>query len=932
MTLRLPSKSLRWKLVIGSALIEIVMLATLVVNNVRLIETSLQEQVAIRLQELSVLLNASIAPSMAVLDYGPIQGVFAENRRREGIVYFVLLDKSGRRLVSDGWPMDEPLPAVQEHVDVDSSVQRFDTDIPIGIGGQTYGQLQFGVSTEFLHQARENLLRQSILIALMEVLLSIVLLLLLGVWLTRHLSKLENASLAVGNGDFDVAVEVDSDDEIGRVGQAFNRMTHEIKQRLSELGRSEMRFRSLTELSADWYWEQDAELRFTSFQGGLPGRVDRLEQGMLGKRRWESEYILPSEGSWDAHKATLEARQPFRDLEYSLRTDSNEEKFIAVSGTPFYDSDGAFAGYRGIGKDITGRKQVESALIRSERVLRLSQQAASIGSYVIDLRSGHWESSQQFDEILGVGENFTRNISSWQDLLHPDNRERVLEQFQVSVANATTFTREYRIIRPLDGKTRWVVTWGDFECDNAGKPVLQIGAMQDITERKKAAEEIEQLAFYDPLTGLPNRRLLQDRLQHALANCVRRHSCAAVLLFDMDDFKTLNDTLGHDVGDQFLAEVASRMESCIREGDTVARLGGDEFVVILENMELDSAAAVQVEAVARKIQAKLELPFLLQLARVAGEQSSRNYHCTASIGIALFNDNSLSVDELMKRADTAMYEAKAAGRNTLRFFDPEMQATVNARAAMDSDLRAAVHDNEFLLHYQPQVNQRHEVIGAEALVRWQHPSRGLIQPNDFIPLAEETGLIVAIGNWVLEAACQQLVLWAAHPRLAQLSLAVNVSARQFRHPAFVPRILTLIAETGANPTLLKLELTESLLIDNLDIVTEKMTALKAHGVCFSLDDFGTGYSSLAYLKRLPLDQLKIDRAFVHDVLTNANDAAIARTIVALARNLGLAVIAEGVETEAQRDFLTSSGCDVFQGYFFSRPLPVASFDEFALRS
>ncbi len=548
------------------------------------------------------------------------------------------------------------------------------------------------------------------------------------------------------------------------------------------------------------------------------------------------------------------------------------------------------------------------------------------------LKCGEWESSRQFDEILGVGENFKRNIASWQNLLHPDDRERVLEQFQASVANAIAFTREYRITRPLDGKTRWVVTWGDFECDSSGKPVLQIGAIQDITARKEAAAEIEQLAFYDPLTGLPNRRLLQDRLQHALANCVRRHSCAAVLLFDMDDFKTLNDTLGHDVGDQFLAEVASRMASCIREGDTVARLGGDEFVVILENMELDPAVAMQVEAVARKIQIKLDLPFLLQLATVAGEQSSRNYHCTASIGIALFSDNSLSVEELMKRADTAMYEAKAAGRNTLRFFDPEMQATINARAAMDSDLRAAVRNDEFLLHYQPQVNQRREVIGAEALVRWQHPSRGLIQPNDFIPLAEDTGLIVAIGNWVLEAACKQLVIWAAQPRLAQLSLAVNVSARQFRHPAFVPRILTLIAETGANPTLLKLELTESLLIDNIEIVTEKMIALKAHGVCFSLDDFGTGYSSLSYLKRLPLDQLKIDRAFVRDVLTDANDAAIARTIVDLARNLGLDVIAEGVETDAQWDFLTSSGCDAFQGYFFSRPLPVSSFDEFALKT
>lgn len=907
------------------------MLTALVVNNVRLIETSMQEQVSVRVRELSVLLNASIAPSMAELDYGPIQGVFSESRREEGIVYFVLLDKAGKRLVSDGWSVDTPLPALQDRISLDDGSRRFDTAVPIAIGSQAYGNLRFGVSTEFMHQARENLVRQSAIIALVEIVLSVVLLLALGIWLTRHLSRLEHASLAVAQGHFDVSVDIKSTDEIGRVGRAFNRMTQEIKQRLSDLSSSEARFRSLTELSADWYWEQDADLCFTSFQGGRPELAESMGKELLGRRRWEAENVQALDGSWEAHRAVLEARLPFRDFEYGLMKAGEVEYFISTSGAPVYDLDGEFTGYRGVGKDITERKRVERALVRSERLLRLSQQAASIGSYAIDLHSGRWESSRRFDEILGIDKDFRRDVASWQSLLHPDDRARVLGEFEVSVRDVAAFTREYRIVRPLDGETRWVVAWGDFECDRSGEPTLQVGAMQDITARKEAAAEIEQLAFYDLLTGLPNRRLLQDRLQHALANCVRRRSCAAVLLLDLDDFKTLNDTLGHDVGDRFLAEVASRVESCIREGDTVARLGGDEFGVILENLVRSSEISVQVETVALKIQAALDQPFQLELTTAAGEQISRSYRCTVSMGIAMLGEEMLSVDELLKRADTAMYEAKAAGRNTLRFFDPEMQAAVNARATLDTDLRAAVRNNEFLLHFQPQVNLEGVVIGAEALVRWQHPAHGLIPPDEFIPLAEGTGLIIAIGNWVLRTACLQLVAWSVQPELAHLSLAVNVSARQFRQQDFVPQVLALIAETGVNPALLKLELTESLLIDNLDIVTAKMAELSVRGVRFSLDDFGTGYSSLSYLKRLPLGQMKIDRSFVRDVLTSDNDAAIVRTIVALAHNLNLNVIAEGVETEAQRDFLADLGCRAFQGYFFSRPLPISGFDQFAQR-
>jgi predicted signal transduction protein with EAL and GGDEF domain len=367
--------------------------------------------------------------------------------------------------------------------------------------------------------------------------------------------------------------------------------------------------------------------------------------------------------------------------------------------------------------------------------------------------------------------------------------------------------------------------------------------------------------------------------------------------------------------------VARRLASSVRESDTVARVGGDEFVVVLQSLhENRQEAAIQTEALGEKILALLGNTY--QLGEV-------EYRSTASVGATVFKGHRTSIDELLKQADLAMYKSKERGRNVLCFFDPAMQTVVVERAALEADLRKAIDDQQFLLHYQAQVTQGDRVTGAEALVRWRHPQRGLVPPADFIPLAEETGLILPLGNWVLETACMQLTLWALRPEMAHLTIAVNVSAQQLREPDFVDKVLTAIERTGARAHRLKLELTESVLVDNVQDIIQKMYALKAKGVVFSLDDFGIGYSSLSYLKRLPLDQLKIDQSFVRDVLVDPNDATIAKTIVALAQSLGLGVIAEGVETEAQRGFLASAGCHAYQGYFFCRPLPIEGFEEFA---
>jgi diguanylate cyclase (GGDEF)-like protein/PAS domain S-box-containing protein len=450
-----------------------------------------------------------------------------------------------------------------------------------------------------------------------------------------------------------------------------------------------------------------------------------------------------------------------------------------------------------------------------------------------------------------------------------------------------------------------------------------IGAHTDISERKKADEKINELAFFDQLTGLPNRTLLLDRLKQALATSSRDGSYGALLFIDLDDFKTLNDTQGHNVGDQLLKQVAQRLALSLREGDTVARLGGDEFVAVLKGLGTSSKeAATGTLAAATK---------LLHTLAEAYQIDGATRHSTASIGATLFQGNRTAIDELMKQADLSMYKSKAAGRNAVHFFDPAMEVELKVRSTMEADLRLALKEEQFLLHYQAQVVDGGRLTGAEVLLRWRHPLRGMVSPADFIPLAEETRLILPLGTWVLETACIQLALWATQPEMAHLTLAVNISAHQFHQPDFVQKVLAVLHETRANPQRLKLELTESLLVRNVEEIIEKMFALKAKGVGFSLDDFGTGYSSLTYLKRLPLDQLKIDQSFVRDVLIDPNDAAIAKTIVALANTLSLGVIAEGVETAAQRDFLADAGCHAYQGYFFSRPLPIEDFVEFARR-
>ncbi len=652
------------------------------------------------------------------------------------------------------------------------------------------------------------------------------------------------------------------------------------------------------------------------------------EQLRLSDADWRAHIV--SEDRADLRAALLLSARHLSPLEtdFRMNTLDGHTRWMWTKALPLRQADGTIT-WNGYLADWTQEKQTEDALVHSGQLLAEAQEVARLGYFITDVATGTWTSSGVLDSLLGIDQAFERTAKGWVDLVEPEHREALRGAYQVAVVQRTGFNVEYAIRRPADDRVVWVNAIGRLEFDAGGQPVRIVGTVQDITARKKAEADIRSLAYYDPLTGLPNRRLLLDRLAEALRQREADQAHGALMFIDLDNFKDLNDTLGHDKGDALLRQVALRLLACVRETDTVCRLGGDEFVLLLGRLELaDGDQPAQVaEDIGLKVLAALSRTYPL---------AGLNLTSTPSIGVALFAQEGLTVDEVIKRADVAMYQSKAAGRNTLRFYDPAIQADMAERLQLAEDLRGALAaQGQLRLVYQPQHNADGRLVGAEALLRWMHPSRGPVSPAVFIPLAEQTGLMTVLGQWVLREASQQLRSWLDTPQLAlrwgrDFSLAVNVSAHQFRSPGFVSDVARVLNEAQLRPRSLKLELTESLMVHDVEDIITKMNDLRPLGVLFSLDDFGTGYSSLTYLKRLPLDQLKIDQSFVRDVQTSVNDAAIARTVLALGQTLGLEVIAEGVETAAQRGCLLAMGCYCYQGYFFSKPLESEQFKAYAL--
>lgn len=565
---------------------------------------------------------------------------------------------------------------------------------------------------------------------------------------------------------------------------------------------------------------------------------------------------------------------------------------------------------------LDAQRLAERTIQQSEERFRKAFQSSADAMVITTLNEGTFlEINDSYTPVMGwtrdeLQGKTTRTFRIWR---HEHDREefvKKLNQFGVVKNLEAEFIAK-------DGHIVTALVSANLMELNGETCVLSV--IRDITAQKEAQDLILHLSFSDSLTGLPNRRLLIDRLGQAIAVNNRGGRFGALLFVDMDDFKSINDTLGHDKGDLLLIEVAQRLQRCTQDGDTVSRLGGDQYAVILSNLAgtLEDAAA-QAEMVCNKVFYSINQPY--QLGDVT-------QHRTCSIGITLFGAHHEDAMEPLKRAELAMYESKSRGRDGMHFFDPRMQAVVSARAAMEQGLRNAIQERQIQVYYQPQINDAGLITGVEALVRWKDPERGMVSPAEFIPLAETSGLILPIGECVLQQVCEQLVTWSASPELEHLTIAVNVSARQFHEENFVGRIQTVLQTTRANPRRLVLELTESLLVVNLHDVISKMNILKGMGICFSLDDFGTGYSSLSYLKKLPLDELKIDQEFVRDILIDQNDAAIAKMVIALASSMGLSVMAEGVETEQQFEMLASMGCHQYQGYLFGRPMPIEALEK-----
>lgn len=662
----------------------------------------------------------------------------------------------------------------------------------------------------------------------------------------------------------------------------------------------------------DLVWLKDAEGVYQMCNPAMERFFGPPESEIVGKTDFGFVDAETARFLQQRDREAMASEKPTQNEEWVTSAANGRRLLFETIRTRLRDRHGKMLGVLGVARDITERESVGRELALVNFALNRVKEAAYLADeqgyfhYVNDEACRAMECTR--DELMKL-----RVIDVDCETTQPEQWRAFWDQLRTEKAMTLESCHKTR-----NGKTFPVEINANY-FEFSGQAYV-LGLVRDITERKRVEKQIRDLAYYDALTRLPNRRLLMDRLGQALIASQRSREFGALMILDLDHFKTLNDTQGHDVGDQLLVEVARRLTSNVRQHDTVCRLGGDEFVVMLEDLGQDEPHAItQAETIAEKVRAALNQPYSLN-------HNGAKFHSTTSLGLTLFRGQDASVDMLLKQADVALYQAKDAGRNLVRFFNPAMQAAIDSRMVMEAALRHALDKDEFRLYYQPQTDQDGGLIGAEALIRWLPANQGMISPADFIPLAEETGLILSIGKWVLDTACAQLKAWERDPRTQSLPMSVNVSARQFHQPDFVDTVQHSLVASGINPARLKLELTESVVLENVDAVVSRMQQLNALGVSFCLDDFGTGYSSLSYLKRLPLDQVKIDQSFVRDVTEDLNDAAIVMAIMAMSRSLGLQVIAEGVETQAQRDFLLKNQCVAYQGFLFCKPIPIEEWE------
>lgn len=869
--------------------------------------------------EMLEFLAFEIGENAVVGDYATIQQLLqAQVRDRRHVQRIDWISANGKALFAESLDVTPQAPgwfAAMADIPVFKKTKR------VRFGGQDYGEL----AILFTPVSAENALWAQFTRHLMEIALVVglsfmaIILILRGNLAT--VSRLAAGADEFSRGDHAVRIPVSGAPEVRAAAYAFNNMAAQLSTFVTNLSESRQ---ALNE-----------QLHFTQeLIEALPNPVffkDRDGVYLGVNKAWEEFFGIPRGQFIGKTVQKLYPDVPdvaalHHEMDQALWDQPGQQMYEATinaaDGKPhhmiyykasFTKADGAVAGLIGIMVDITEHKDAQDALQRSQDRLAEAQRIARLGNWERNMVTNELHWSDEVYRIFGLPPQASRvSYEAFLGMVHPDDRQSVLEAVHKALHKHEPYRVEYRILQP-DQTERVVHAQGEVTFNADGKPLRMIGILQDVTEHKQAQDRLSYLAYYDTLTGLPNRVALGERMQQAMAEARRTERLVAIMFLDLDRFKFINDTLGHDIGDALLKMVAERLSAQLRPGDTVSRYGGDEFTVVLANV----AHVDDVTRIAQKILERFAHPF-----RIGG----RDLFVTSSVGITLYPlDDDGGVEIMLKNADAAMYHAKDRGRNTFQFYTAELNVRAARRLSIETGLRHALERNELSLHYQPQVDLKSgEMYGMEALLRWQSSEFGSVSPVEFIPLAEEVGLIQSIGEWVLRTACGQTRVWhqAGFP---DLRVGVNLSARQFQQENLVQIVQQALTGSGLEPQYLDLELTESMLMHDMERAVSTLTELDVLGVTLSVDDFGTGYSSLSYLKRFPINVLKIDRSFVRDITSDPDDAAIVTAIIAMSHSLNIKVVAEGVETLEQQEFLKQRDCDGMQGFYFSKPLSVEDF-------
>ena len=921
--------SLRLKLLIASVLVEIVMLSLLVANSERLISNSLGDQALTRVTEMQPLLNAALAAPLAQRDYGTLQEIIDESRHEHGLAYLVLFDSYGKVVASSGWKKGETLPAMDTSFEKVNADSKFDTKVNISLAGQNYGELRYGLSTEFLQAARANLLKQSILIAGAEIALSILMLALIGYWLTRHLGKLTLASERVASGDFDIQLPVRSADEVGQLTSAFNTMSRAIKNRIEDLSANEARFHAIADYTYDWenWVGPDGKLIW------INPSVERMTGYMPAECMAMENVPFPSVHEEDAQRVKDEFKKAVRgstgeDFEFRMKRKDGTIFWASVSWQPIFGRHGEYLGYRSSVRDVTDRKHAEEALkykvleleqsedIQKRLYAQSQQEQARMSSLLSAMNIGIlFENSE--NRILYVNPAFRRiwlirdtvNLTgtSTKDVLsysanvlaRPDHFSKHIMQVLGTHEVSETFEivlADGRVVTQLSYPVR----------DSEGRFIGRLWIYEDVTRERQTAEQLIYLAERDSLTGLYNRHRFHEELSRLLVEGGRRSIQGALLFFDLDEFKYINDTFGHRAGDAMLIRVAGEVSTLVRRNEIFARLGGDEFAILMPD-STEKDASMLAERVIRSIS---QIPFHFE---------GQNLRLTTSLGIALYPQHATDTEELIAHADAAMYQAKEAGKNAWRIYRPELDASreMLARMTWSERISNALENNLLRLHFQGVYYAADNSLShLEVLVRMldeANPDR-LIMPGHFIPFAEKTGKILDIDRWVIK---ESIALLASSEKIP--ALAVNISGRSFDDPALPLYIDEELQRMKVNPYRLMVELTETSAVSDLHDAQRFIEALHQTGCRICLDDFGTGFSSFAYLKHLKADILKIDGLFIRDLANDRDNQVFVKSIVDVARGMRKITVAEFVEDEETLEMLKLFGVDMVQGYHMDMP-------------